>query len=132
MKSLPLPRDVEDPAIAAFSCPYIRDVDRSSIGAQWGEGTGWRFSGPASSGSPVAGSASRSHPLPPTRCFGRATDRDVDWSSGGGYGGAKTARNGAEGAAADSPLLHAPSSDPTLITLCVEELTTPTPFLSFP
>ena len=39
MKSLPLPRDVEDPAIAAVSRPSVDDVDRSSIGAlQRGKG----------------------------------------------------------------------------------------------
>ena len=34
IRDSPLPRDVEDPAIAAISCHSIRDIDRSSIGAR--------------------------------------------------------------------------------------------------
>jgi len=52
VKSLPLPRDVEDTAIAAVLRPSVSDVDRSSIGALRREGNGWRFSGPASWGWP--------------------------------------------------------------------------------
>ena len=36
MKSLTLPRDVEDPAIAAISRQSVSDIDRSSIGARRG------------------------------------------------------------------------------------------------
>ena len=46
MKSIPLPRDVEDPAIAAVLRPSVRDVDRSSLGTRRGERAGdspaWR------------------------------------------------------------------------------------------
>ena len=42
MKSLPLPRDVEDTAIAALSRPSVRDVERSSIGALRRDGKGCR------------------------------------------------------------------------------------------
>jgi len=36
VKSLPLPRDVEDPAITAISRHFVHDIDRSSIGARRG------------------------------------------------------------------------------------------------
>ena len=36
VKSPPLPRDVEDPAITAISHHFVHDIDRSSIGARRG------------------------------------------------------------------------------------------------
>ena len=54
----------------------------------------------------------------------------VDRLSGGGCGGAKTARNGV-GGPCRSPLPGAPSGDPTPITPSVEELVSPTPFVDF-
>ena len=47
-----MPRDVEDPAIAAVSRTSVRDVKRSSVATRQGEEKSWRFSGPASWGWP--------------------------------------------------------------------------------
>ena len=88
MKSLPLPRDVEDPAIAAVLRPSVRDVVGDSPARRPGAD---RQSRPAF------------RPLPPLSfpghhpTFRASHPRAVDRLLGGGYGGAKTARNGVGG-----------------------------------
>ena len=116
MISLPLPRDVEDPAIAAVSRPSVCDVDRSSIGAlQRGEGLAILRPGvmgltvhcappfaptPAVSGEP----APRCRPIVARRLWG-----------------CEDSPERRRGAAADRPLPGTPPGDPTPITQSVEE-----------
>ena len=94
MKSLPLPRDVEDPAIAAVSRPSVNR--RPTEG-----GKGLAILRPGVMGLTVHCAprfAPRLLPSPdhhPT--FQASHLRAVDRLSGGGCGGAKTARNGVGG-----------------------------------
>jgi len=95
-----LPRDVEDPAIAAVTCPSVRDVDRSFLGTLRGEGLAILRPGvlPHPSQLPSPGH----HPT-----FRASYPRAVDRLSGGGYGGAKTVRNGVGGRCRSPPSPHA-------------------------
>ena len=118
-KSLPLPHDVEDPAIVAVSRLSVRDDNRSSIGAWQGEGKGWRFSGPASWGWPsIALRLSRLPPSLPLPIHPRRFEWAIPALSTHCQEAAMGVRRRpgmASGAATDRPLPRTPSGDPTPI-----------------
>ena len=136
MKSLPLPRDVEDTAIAAVSRPSVCDVDRSSIGAlQRGERAGdspaRRHGANRQSRSAFRPPPAVAIPWPRPDVSGEPSPRCrpiVRRRLRGCEDGPERRR----GPPADRPLPGAPSGDPTPITQSVEELVLPTPFLDFP
>jgi len=110
---------VEDAAIAAVSRPSVRDVDRSSIGADRG-GKELAILRPGVLGLTIHRAPPVVPPVaipgrPSPRRFGRATARDVDRLSGGGYGGAANAMawNGVGGPLPITPHPRARAGDPT-------------------